>query len=83
MGRHIRHRRRIVGHPRQMCAIGNKAEAGAQLSEGRNLLELLVADGDAQALLQLGLQLDAGEAIEMQVAVEAAHRRPALQVECE
>ena len=49
----------------------SKAEAGAQLSEGREPLELLVGDGDAQALLQFGLQLHAGEAIEMQVAVEA------------
>jgi hypothetical protein len=48
-----------------------KAEAGTQLSEGCDLLELLVSDGDAQALLQLDLQLHPGEAVEMQVAVEA------------
>ena len=35
------------------------------------LLELLVADADAEALLELGLQLHAGEAVEMQVAVKA------------
>ena len=49
----------------------SKAEAGAELAEGCELLELLVGNGYAEALLQLGLQLHASEAIEMQVAVES------------